>query len=665
MIFKTLSLENFRVFNGIHNIELAPRRQGILAKPVILFGGLNGAGKTSILTAIRLALLGRKAIGNAISKKEFNEYLTEQINRKAVKDETSPSAKVSLEFTHTHQGQHSIYRIERSWSVGNDETLVLFKNDIIESSLSSEQVQSFLHELVPPGIGDLFFFDGEKIAELAEDDTGSYLKDAVQKLLGIDVIHRLSDDLDIYIKQISKKVADDKVFKEIEELESIKKENLVSYERELELGDDVNKKLTSINSQVREAEQKIEDRGGAWAKTKDDEKNKASELIKQKAILETKLLGELDGSFPLSLAPNAMSELIISLTKEQEIKESLGFTNKLNENLPGLENIINTQFQDNADSMLTAVRDYFSSISAPSGEIVLDISNSEFSIIQNQIAEALIAKTHCGELTQELSATEQALESASINIQRAPDEEELIGLYDTLRELDKEKNQLKTQYNQHLIKAKSYISKALEVAKRLEKLYTNQKTDASIEKAVKRVDATSKILEEFTDKLTNVRVRQLEDLFSQSYRKLARKEDIKLSAKIDANTFDVALVDADNIIINRKSMSAGEKQIFAFAILEALGKLSGKVLPVVVDTPLGRLDSKHRDKLVQHYFPEAGEQVILLSTDTEVDEDFFSAMSHEVSHAFEIDFDEETKCSTLSEGYFWNVNTQSKQKEAV
>jgi DNA sulfur modification protein DndD len=112
-------------------------------------------------------------------------------------------------------------------------------------------------------------------------------------------------------------------------------------------------------------------------------------------------------------------------------------------------------------------------------------------------------------------------------------------------------------------------------------------------------------------------------------------------------------------------MSAGEKQIFAFAILEALGKLSGKVLPVVVDTPLGRLDSKHRDKLVKHYFPEAGEQVILLSTDTEVDEDFFSAMTHEISHAFEIEFDEQTKCSTLNEGYFWKTNPVVAQKEAV
>ena len=110
MIFKTLSLENFRVFNGLHTIDLAPKRDGLLAKPVILFGGLNGAGKTSILTAIRLALLGKKAIGNVVSKKDFNDYLAHQINSKATKEHHSPLAKVSLAFTHTHQGEHSTYQ---------------------------------------------------------------------------------------------------------------------------------------------------------------------------------------------------------------------------------------------------------------------------------------------------------------------------------------------------------------------------------------------------------------------------------------------------------------------------------------------------------------------------------------------------------------------------
>ena len=666
MIFKTLSLENFRVFNGLHNIELAPRRDGLLSKPVVLFGGLNGAGKTSILSAIRLALLGRKTIGNAVSKKDFNEYLTEQINKKAVKDNTDPVAKISLEFTHTHQGKHSTYRVVRNWSLDADESLILFKNDVCEESLTTEQVQSFLHELVPPGIGDLFFFDGEKIAELAEDDTGSYLKEAVQKLLGIDVINRLSDDLDIYIKQLSQKTANAKTIKEISELENSKKENYAQYEHELQLGDEINKGLTSIESQVRIAEQKIQDRGGAWAKTKNKEKDKADDLIKQKATIETKLLNELDGSLPLSLAPKAMAELMNTLTKAQEIKNSNAFSKKLNENLIGLESVIKSQFKSDSDALLATINGYFNSVCAPSSNSVeMDVSNTDFNLIQAQIQDAEISKIHCNELTKEFVKTEHALESVSLNIERAPDEEELASLYDNLRKLDTEKHKLKTQYGHHLVKAKTFIINALELAKKLEKLYTSQKTEASISKAVGRVDATTKVLHEFSAQLTEMRVRQLEELFSQSYRKLARKEDLKLSAKIDATSFDVTLVDSDGMAINRKSMSAGEKQIFAFAILEALGKLSGKVLPVVVDTPLGRLDSKHRDKLVRHYFPEAGEQVILLSTDTEVDEDFFGAMAHEISHAFEIEFDEQTKCSILTEGYFWKSNPVLVQKEAV
>jgi DNA sulfur modification protein DndD len=296
-------------------------------------------------------------------------------------------------------------------------------------------------------------------------------------------------------------------------------------------------------------------------------------------------------------------------------------------------------------------------------EVRLDISLTELSLIQSQMQDATVAKSRCNELTAELLAAEQALESVSINIQRAPDEEELTSLYANLRALDEQKHKLKTAYGHHLLKAKAALAKALELAKKLEKLYTNQKTDASISKAVERVDATSKVLAEFSIKLTQMRVTQLEDLFAKSYRKLARKEDLKLSTKIDPATFDVTLVDSDGVAINRKSMSAGEKQIFAFAILEALGKLSGKVLPVVVDTPLGRLDSKHRDKLVQHYFPEASEQVILLSTDTEVDEDFFSAMAHEISHSYEIEFDQQTRCSTLKEGYFWQAGPKVKYKE--
>ena len=86
--------------------------------------------------------------------------------------------------------------------------------------------------------------------------------------------------------------------------------------------------------------------------------------------------------------------------------------------------------------------------------------------------------------------------------------------------------------------------------------------------------------------------------------------------------------------LDAKQLSAGEKQIYAIAMLEALAKTSGRRLPIIIGTtPLGRLDSKHREQLVNAYFPHASQQVIVLSTDTEIDQEYLSALSPFISHA--------------------------------
>lgn len=660
MIFKSLTLSNYRVFNGKHEIDLAPRKEGLNTKPIILFGGLNGAGKTSILTGIRLALLGSKAIGRAVGNKDYHEFLKQQVNNKAFQENESSIAQISLEFTHTHQGIHSTYRVEREWSFSQTETVKLYQNEQLEGLLTNDQVQSFLAEIIPPRIGNLFFFDGEKIADLAEDSTGKYLKEAVQQLLGIDIVNRLSDDLDLYIKQITKDQAKSATKIEISTIEQEKKELLIRANQEREQEDKVKRQLTDIERAITSLEQEIQERGGAWAETKESEKQKAEELLKRQTSLQTKIINELDGDFPLSLAPKAIKELLDDLEAERSLKQELNFQDHLAKNLNGLSLSLAQEFTElkNTAKLSQSIASFFKNKQHESSSLKFDISDSDYFRLQNQFKSALDSKEEFSILTSELEQTESHFEQLSINIQRAPKEEELHKLYKQLRELDTDKSALKLKYGEHLKKAKSCTQKALELAKKLEKIYSSQKTDESISKAQARVEATQTVLSQFNKELTLLRVQQLEELFVASYRKLARKEDIKLSAQIDPITFDVKLVDDNGLAINRKSMSAGEKQIFAFAILEALGKLSGKVLPVVVDTPLGRLDSKHRDKLIKHYFPEAGEQVILLSTDTEVDKNFFAAISNEVSHVYEINFDQESRCSKLTEGYFWTKQQQ-------
>lgn len=656
MIFKKLTMQNFRVFNGEHSLDLQPKKDGLLSKPIILFGGLNGAGKTSILTAIRLLLLGRRALSSIPNNKEYADYLSQQLNNKAKKEDNAAKASISLEFTHTHQGKHGVFTITRTWGIDGKEK-ISFEHADEDSNLTSEQIQSIISEMIPPGIGDLFFFDGEKIAELAEDDTGVYLKEAVQKLLGLDIIERLNIDLDIYLNKESEGKASATIQKEITDLQRQKESFKTEADAYKEQANELYPKITSLRFEMSQIEKSIQERGGAFAITRDEEKSKQKSLEREIDTIKGKVLHELDGAFPLSLAPNAINSLFQQLAQEKELKAKQSFNEQLLAQTEKLATTLSTALEADEAQVNELLKTYVENdgrISAE-GAISLDISDREFHQLESLRDDANESKARLGNTLSELTSAESGLDSLTLRIQRAPDEKELVSLYERLRELDKAVAKEKEVYKDVLQKAQISMAKALELAKKLEKLFNQQKNEKSLQKAVARVSSTQGALQEFSQKLTQLRVAQLEDLFALAYRKLARKEDLKLTAKINPETFDVALVDLDGMEINRKSLSAGEKQIFAFAILEALGKLSGKVLPVVVDTPLGRLDSKHRDKLIKHYFPEAGEQVILLSTDTEVDADFYSILQPEVSHAFEINFDEATRCSSVTEGYFWET----------
>ena len=99
-------------------------------------------------------------------------------------------------------------------------------------------------------------------------------------------------------------------------------------------------------------------------------------------------------------------------------------------------------------------------------------------------------------------------------------------------------------------------------------------------------------------------------------------------------------------------MSTGEKQIYTTALLWGLAKTSGKTLPMILDTLLGRLDSNHRQLLIERYFPYASHQVVLLSTDTEVKGSLHSLLEPHVSRTFHLAYQQSDGRTTIEEGYF-------------
>ncbi|MGL5251391.1 MAG: DNA sulfur modification protein DndD, partial [Enterovibrio sp.] len=265
------------------------------------------------------------------------------------------------------------------------------------------------------------------------------------------------------------------------------------------------------------------------------------------------------------------------------------------------------------------------------------------------------------EARHRLQTIEEELDNAATNIARAPEQEQVQELFAGVRKLDKKKEQLIIKYHALLEEAKRELRQAIETARQLQRLHDKNKDQSNKDQSVQNAQSSILLLEKFAQQLTKSRVAQLEKEFVQSYKKLARKKDLQLTASINPMSFDVELMDEHGIKINRKAMSAGEKQIYAISILEALARTSGRKLPIIIDTPLGRLDSHHRDKLVENYFPTASHQVVILSTDTEIDRNYTNLIQDDIARTYEICFDGVMKSSMLKEGYFW----REKIKEAV
>lgn len=647
MIIKSLSLENFRVFGGYHEFNLEPKTNS----PIVLFGGLNGAGKTSILTAIRLALLGRLAFEHVSSNKDYIETLSGLIHQSKY-TQTNTTSYVDLAFDFVREGKVAEYRITRSWNANQQDTLKISENGIDLPELNYEQGQSFLLEIVPPGIADLVFFDGEKIAELAEDNSGSTLKQAVKKLLGLDTVQRLQEDLRIYLKKADISAAKSELKSDLESLE-VEKNQILTVGRKLRNeADHEYNSIVELNRLIQLAEQDLLSGGGAWASDREEQQKAVDQFISERQQVKTEIQRELDGTFALTLAPKTLKQLATHLAEEKSYLNRQRFSEQFEQFLPGLMKSKFNFSDEHLEIIANEAKNFTGKISKP--QVEFGISEQQLGFLTSQIndqSKESAKKIHT--LKQKLFYLDNQIDNASVNIQRAPEKEQLQKAFDSLRELETGKKEAVEIYRSKLTEAREYFFKAQQIAQRMLKLQNEMKRVFGDNDSAVRAMSVIEVLKLFSEQLASTRLTQLEKEFNVSYAKLARKEDLSISAKINPSSFDVTLVDELDKTIDRKAMSAGEKQIYAIAMLDALGKVSGKKLPVVIDTPLGRLDSKHRSKLVEHYFPEASEQVIILSTDTEIDHGFFDKLEDQVAHNYLIEFNSESQSSSVIEGYFW------------
>jgi DNA sulfur modification protein DndD len=164
---------------------------------------------------------------------------------------------------------------------------------------------------------------------------------------------------------------------------------------------------------------------------------------------------------------------------------------------------------------------------------------------------------------------------------------------------------------------------------------------------------TRETMQEFLHRATARKIDRLSELITESFRFLVRKKTLVERILIDPTTFAITLYDTGGHALPRRRLSEGEKQIFAISMLWGLARASARPLPTVIDTPMARLDATHRQHLVERYFPNASHQVVVLSTDTEVDREYYQLLRPAIARAYHLNYDETARMTVGQEGYFW------------
>jgi DNA sulfur modification protein DndD len=667
MIVRRVEFTNFGVYGGRNEFELVPRTNEQFSRPIVLFSGKNGSGKTTFVEGIRLCLHGSLAIGDRVSQSDYEDHLLRKIHRPFQEGVTPPdAASIEMEFDFVRSGERHTYCVERSWHRTRksvSENLSITEDGKPPEGLEEDQKNGFLRELVPSSAADLFFFDGEKIDKLTDEEEGSeILGRTVKSLLGLHLVDRLDTDLEVFISRRAEK-DDSAVSEELEEARQ-EVEWLKERQQELEIAqEETQEALQEKSSAIETQRQRLKSEGGDYAERR-DELERRQEVLEQKIETQEKHIQSLaDGIMPFAVAPQMCEKVRERLdierqhqqwkTSEQLIDEQINqFADEV-ESEAFWEQVGIDPNEETQEQLLDALTERLKASnpaeSVDEDEVVIHASERERGKLNSWIDEALngIPGTF-RKATQTLTDLREELDEVEKDLSRVPQDLILQPIVETLNTLVEERDELQKKAEEiadeigtvefKLERAESHLEN---VKERLEE---EQRENEQVQQALR----TQKALRDYAERLKRKKLNILENTLASRFNELCRKETILDEVDIDAETFEVVL-HRGHETFGREELSAGEKQLFAIATIWALREVSGVPMPVIIDTPLGRLDDDHRSAMIQTYLPRASHQVMLLATDAEVDEDVLEDLEPALSHTYRLRFDEDVQRTQVDE----------------
>lgn len=645
LTIKKVSIENLGPFREKQVFDLSIKS----GRPVILVKALNGSGKTTLLTALQVVMYGYKAI-NQVRRSEYDQL----INGLQRQDATGNSV-IELTLCIEIGSGKKIITIRREWIKRGKslvENFTVYSDGVLDADFT-ESWDEFINGILPVELVNLFLFDGEKIESLANPERlPALLKRATEVFLGLGGIDALANDL----RAIERRAGSFKKDKTKEFAEMRTQVDAVSAEIAVVID-----RIAILNQQHASSQVSLD-----IAQRKLDEftveaKRKGLDAYQQAANLQAAVnaaeLNNIDarneviGVLEDPLLPLSWLGPLWSRYKEQwKIEEKAKNSSLLFEAFSKRDERILKLLFDATQNNNYLLADLLK------GDLLQFQDAVDFSpiLMPGENPEIIDAglKAAIKRLNQSVSDAEKAkfdFEKAKELVGKIPAEQQLSDVFKELKNRTKliADNEAELQeINVSLSdvqKSKIHLETRLNSA--VQRLRLEFKNDSLELKSLEAAERAKETLLIFRERLLASKANWISEMITTEFQQLLRKKNLISKVLVEPNTYAVSIEDSTGHILPMERLSAGERQLLAISVLSALIRERKGRFPVVVDTPLARLDRNHREALIHTFFAKVSHQVLVLSTDEEVEGNAYKALKKHLNREYELSFNDESRSS--------------------
>lgn len=712
MRINKIILYNFNSFEGWNEFDFSYENPD---KNIILIGGKNGAGKTSLFLAIKIALYGSLAYGYLGVSPHYIAKIKDCINFKSFQKKTVKAA-VHVNLSLMVEREVREYEIIREWDCTGQKLIekyyIKYNGEILEEQ-ESAYFENYLHGLVPPGLFDFFLFDGEQVGTIFSTNSyNTYIKNAVYTLCGLDVFEIVRKYSGNYTGKATNENEEEvyslyeQLKNKVEVLEKKKSDLDAQMKQEQELLEQTKTDLIELETAFKNA--------GGITKTRRKlltKKYEESERLKAESAAKIKIF--MEGLMPFFIVREFSDKITNQLDFEEKEEIYYYVQQKLNyDEIKLTLNKSRNVDEKTIDSLMDLLLGKFKPKGFEEGtQLMHDLSkegkgkvNAMISLLDDfdtqEMIQVIKQKQTASDNTAEINRILKNAMTEEDNNKFMEQENLLLKkkdqisqeLLDIQNQIDKTINELQattlqrdkafqklkdTAQDKHIFELSSGLTKMMSALLSKKTVFIRNRLETLIVTALHRIyrkdnlithveigeDFQFSLYQNATYEVTELNY-LMKNLGKEAFASMIGKEGKKKLFELYGVNSMMQLQQAMNFAdgheaielykkIDLSRLSKGERQIFILSMYWAIIELSGKDIPFIIDTPYARIDAGHRKEISEKFFPNISKQVIILSTDEEINEEYYGILKPYIAKEFLLVNDEAQNRTSVEQHYFF------------